>query len=100
MAKSLLEQMVMKNVIKDSCDDDSKEVFQDESEGRKPNRINYDYMSKHILLPLKNSLTSKSMIDIPADTDSTAKPVKPVNPVQQLLDTWARNTLENYLVKD
>lgn len=100
MAKSLLEIMVMKNIIKDSCNDDSEEMFQDESEGRKPSRINYDYMSRHILLPLKNSLTLKSVIDTPADTESKVKPVKTVNPVQQLLGTWARNTLENYLIKD
>lgn len=78
MAKSLIEIMVIKNIIKDSCNEDSEEVFQDESEGRKLNRINYDFMSKHILLPLQNSLTLKSMIDTQVDTESTVKPVNPV----------------------
>ncbi|XP_022161303.1 serine/threonine-protein phosphatase 2A 56 kDa regulatory subunit gamma isoform-like [Myzus persicae] len=57
MANNLLNIMVMKNVIKDSCVEDPEEMFQ---EGKSKVINYYDYISQKILKPLVNP--SKSTV--------------------------------------
>jgi len=60
MANSLLNIMVIKNLIKRSnCEEDSEEMCQ---EGN-PNGVNYDYMSKHLLMSMKHMLTVSPLKD-------------------------------------
>jgi len=51
MANNLLNIMVMKNVIKDSCVEDPEEMFQ---EGKSKVINYYNYISQKILKPLVN----------------------------------------------